>query len=188
RYEETERVIQELLSEIGRDVSDMGTIGIEDRTPRTMLTPELYAGHKFALPREQNVGNEQGLQPGATIDYSLPDRLRANVLYLEGKWQSNPDHLRSQDEESASIVLDFTASAVNIVADAQAPATLEVLIDGAYVSEEQAGDDVVFEDGKAVIVVDQPRLYNVVRGEYGSHTLRLTIHAKDFTFNAFTFG
>lgn len=187
-YDETERKIQELLAEIGRDVSDMGLTGLEDKTPRTILTPELYAGYDFALPRGQNIGNEEGLQPGKIVDYSLPERIKRNMLYLEGKWLSNPGNLQSQDEESASIVLDYTASAVNIVADAPGPIKMEVFIDGAYISKERAGDDVVFEDGKAIIVVDEPRLYNVVMGEYGMHTLKLTVHAKDLTFNAFTFG
>ncbi len=186
-YEQTEKEIQELLAEIGQEASDMDTTGLEDKTPTKPQTPELYAGYRFALPRGQDVGNEEGLQPDETIDYSIPDSIRGGVLYLEGKWQSNPGNLQSQ-EEGASIVLEFTASSVNIVADAPASIILEVFIDGAYVSEGQAGDDVVFEDGKAFIVVDQPRLYNVVRGEYGSQTLRLTTGAEDFTFNAFTFG
>ncbi len=187
-YDETEKKIQELLAEIGHGVSDMGLTGLEDRTPTTILTPELYAGFDYALPRGQNIGNEEGLQPGKTIDYSPPDRIRKNVLYLEGKWKSNPGNLESQDEESTSIVLDYTASAVNIVADVPEPLRLEVFIDGAYIARELAGDDVAFEDGKAFIVADQPRLYNVVKGKYGIHTLKLTTNAKGFMFNAFTFG
>ncbi|MEE9612715.1 MAG: hypothetical protein V3W19_15795, partial [Desulfatiglandales bacterium] len=86
-----------------------------------------------------------------------------------------------------SIVLDFTASNVNIVADIETPVILEVLIEGEYISREQAGDDVVFEDGKAFVLVDTARLYNVVRGEYGIFELKLTT-TKGFSFNAFTFG
>ncbi len=57
-YEETELKIQELLAEIGKNVS--GISAIEDTTPRRQTTPELYAGYQFALPRGQNIGNEGG--------------------------------------------------------------------------------------------------------------------------------
>jgi len=65
---------------------------------------------------------------------------------------------------------------------------LEVYIDGVYVSEEQAGDDVEFEGGKAFVLIDEPRLYNLIRGDYGSYTLKLSTGSTGFTFNAFTFG
>jgi len=187
RYEQTEREIQELLMEIGEEGFEEGTTGIEDKTPSTQLTPELYAGYRYAL-QVRNIGNEQGLRPDEIEDYSLPESRKRDVPYLEGEWLSNPDDLESRDDERSSVVLDFTASSVNIVADSKEPLMLEVYIDGVYVSEEQAGDDVEFEGGKAFVLIDEPRLYNLIRGDYGSYTLKLSTGSTGFTFNAFTFG
>jgi len=187
-YEETERKIQELLSEIGEDITDMDTSGLEDKTPRTIRTPELYAGYNFALTRGQNIGNKEGLQPDKIVDYTLPDSIKKDLIYLDGKWLSNEDDLQAQ-EDQVSIVLDFTASSVNIVANTLSePLELEVFINGDYVKEELAGTDVKFENGKAFILVDKPQLYNVIEGDHGNYKLKLTTNLKDFTFNAFTFG
>ncbi len=186
-YDETEKKIQELLGEIGKDVSE-GTTEIEDKTPRVRQTPELYAGYEFALPRGQNLGNDGGMKPDEIVDYVLPDRIEKDAIYLEGKWKSNKNDLKAE-EEGASIALEFTASAVNIVADSSGDALeMEVFIDDKYVRQAQAGDDVEFDGEKAFVVVDEPRLYNVVRGEYGNYKLKLKTNSEYFSFNAFTFG
>lgn len=65
---------------------------------------------------------------------------------------------------------------------------LEVFINGEYIKKIQAGTGVEFEGEKTFITIDEPRLYNVVEGDYGFYKLKLTIHSIDFTFNAFTFG
>ena len=186
-YEETEMKIQELLSEIGEDVNEMEISTLEDQTPKTQLTPELYAGYNFALPRLQNIGNKEGLQPDKIVSYTLSNEIKKDTIYLEGSWKSNEDNLQATEEES-SIVLDFTAGNVNIVANTLSePLELEVFINDEYLKEEQAGTDVKFEGGKAFILINKPQLYNVIKGVYGNYKLTLKTQ-KDFTFNAFTFG
>jgi len=181
-YQETEKQIQLLLSEIGDEVS-MPVSDIEDRTPRIRTTPELYAGFAFAIGRAQNVGNAGGLVVRETSDYVLPESIRKDVIYLEGLWQSNEDHLLSVDK--ASILLDYTANLVHIVAEPiNGPVELLVLVDGSPISQDLAGPDVV--DG--IILIDSSRLYTIVDGAYGNHVLTLTANQSGFTFNAFTFG
>ena len=120
------------------------------------------------------------------MEYDVPTSIKSDVIYLDGKWKSNEDDLEAKD--SAAIVLGFTANAVNIVADnLEEPIILEVYIGDGYVRRDQAGTDVVFDNEKSFIVVDEPRLYNVIDGEYGDYKLTL-ISDKGFTFNAFTFG
>tara|TARA_Y100000034_G_C6879393_1_gene402683 strand:+ start:839 stop:1267 length:429 start_codon:yes stop_codon:yes gene_type:complete len=142
----------------------------------------LYAGYKFNLPRGQNLGNEQKLQPDQTINYQLPSQLALDTIYLQGTWKSNPDDLKSIEE--GSIILGFSASSVNIVASGN---NMEVLINDKPISKEQAGSDVKFKNGRAIIEVNEPRLYNVFNGNYGNYKLTLNVQ-KDFKFNAFTFG
>jgi len=105
---------------------------------------------------------------------------------LEGTWKSNKDDL--QAISSSAIVLDFQASSVNIVASYQTePVRMEVLLDDSYISAENAGDDVEFEDGIAFVNIDEARLYDVVNKNHDRHVLRLNVR-EGFTFNAFTFG
>ena len=109
--------------------------------------------------------------------------MRRNVLYLEGKWNSTREQLITASD--AGLYVPLTAHSVNIVADGDVE--LEVKINGKYISSSQAGSDVVFDNGRAYVVVDEARLYNLVDGEYGDYLLTLRT-SEGFAFNAFTFG
>ena len=188
-YEETERMIRELLAETGENITEMETTGLEDQTPRFFgMTPELYGGYKFANPRDQTI-NEESFREDKLTDYTLPDNIEKDQLYLDGNWLATSENLRAQDDEEASIVLKFTAKSVNIVADSIGkPTELEVFINDQYISKETAGDDVQFDGKRAFILIDEPKLYNIFNGDFGVYTLKLKTDSKDFLFNAFTFG
>jgi len=188
-YDETEEKIKELLAELGNGMSDMPNVKLEDKPPQLKQTPELYAGFNFALPRGQNIGNKNGLQPNKIINYKSPKNIEEDIIYLEGKWKSNSDNLLAQDENESSIVLNFIAGSVNIVADSFGqPLKLNVHINNEPLKNEMAGSDILFEDNNAYIIIDEPRLYNVFNGKYGRYILKVTTQSKDFSFNAFTFG
>jgi len=110
-YDQTEKVIQELLAEIGMDVEEVVLSDMPDKTPKLANTRELYAGYEFALPRDQDVGNSGGLNFGNTVDYILTEDIIRDVIYLEGKWHSNTDNLEAKEDENI-IVLGFLASSV----------------------------------------------------------------------------
>lgn len=189
-YAETENKIQELLLEAGMNPDEKPSIDIQvpdlSKLKQLAITSELYAGYDFALPRSQDIGNREGLQPEKIIDYSPSGKISKNIIYLEGKWKSNPDNLETA--ENAKIILDFTASEVNIVAGkVEKELKLEVLINERFISKEQAGADVEFENGKSFVLIKEPRLYNLVDGDYGNYKLTLRAE-KGFSFNAFTFG
>ncbi|MBI2576453.1 redoxin family protein [Candidatus Woesearchaeota archaeon] len=186
-YLTTEKKIRELLAELGSDVSGI-PLGAE-RGEKAILyrTPELYAGFGFALPRGQDVGNEDGLKPNSLVIYQLPPKLKKDAVYLEGPWTSLEDNLLSQGK--ASIALDFTAKSVNIVANAiGAPVEMDVFIDGNYVSAEQKGEDVLMKGKRSYVLINQPRLYKIIDGKYGNYVLKLSVPQENFTFHAFTFG
>jgi len=187
-YAETENKIQELLLEAGMNPEEKPIIEVPgiSNLKQLAITPELYAGYDFALPRNQNIGNEVGLQSEQISDYTLPEKIIPNKIYLKGKWKSNQDNLEAAEE--AEIILGFTASSVNIVTGpVSSQQKLEVLINDRYVNEEQAGNDVVSENGKAFVDIKEPRLYNLIDGNYGDYKLTLKTE-KGFIFNAFTFG
>jgi len=161
-YAETERKIQELLKErmdvLGMKSKTFGAIEEEKEEPRFVLTsigltPELYAGYDFALPRRQDIGNSGGMKINQAAAYELPEKLSNDVIYLDGTWYSDTDNLQAQGK--SSIILNFRASEVNIVADtSKDPVEMEVMIDGAYITKEQAGKDVLFDGERAYILVD----------------------------------
>jgi thiol-disulfide isomerase/thioredoxin len=181
-YQETEEMIKALLEEQGVDVGDMPASELEDETPTTRNTPELYAGYNFALPRGQDIGNAGGLKPNEDVEYVLPTTFKPHTIYLEGKWRSNPDDLEAV-EDNAAIFLVFTAKDANIVAHSPALQKIKIYINNEPILQAQAGSDV--ENSETTI--SEPRLYNVVEGEYGSYTLKLVV-GKGFAFSAFTFG
>ena len=173
-YEETEMKIQELLSEIGEDISDMQTEK-EETEFRLQTTPELYAGAGFAIPRGQFLGNaETGFNLGEVNTYTLPEEIKRDTIYLEGEWQYNEDNLRFTGNGQGAIVLDFTASEVNIVADSLTDKEIEMEI---YINDKLI----------STVKVDKPQLYNVYDGEYVNAKLKLEL-SDEFSFNAFTFG
>ena len=174
------------LAETGIDVIDMKISEIEDKTPKFgRRTPELYSGYDFALSRGQNIGNLEGIQPDQTITYSLPNNFNKDVIYLDGTWKANNDNLEAMGD--SLIILSFTASSANIVADSLGDIEMEVLIGDSYISKEQAGSDIEFKDGRSFVKITEPRLYNLFDGEYGDYKLTLKVK-EGFSFNAFTFG
>jgi len=187
-YEETEIKIRELLTEAGYTIPEEVST-LTDTTPKKSQTPELYTGYDFALPRNQDIGNSEGLAPDISTTYQLPSNIKDDVIYLDGTWISNKDNLATATNSEASIVLSFVSSAANIVADSSnGSIKVEVLINDKYVSKESAGSDVIFENNIPYITVDKPKLYNVFKGDYSRYKLTLKINKEGFSFNSFTFG
>lgn len=185
-YAETEEKIQELLAEIGKNVSEI-KISEEAEVPLLQITPELYAGYSFALSRFQNLGNDEGFKAEIVVDYTLPTEIGKNQIYLDGAWKNNIDNLEAQ--EAGKVSLNFTAASVNFVARTiTEPIKISVKLNNQPITNEQAGDDVQFSDGEAFIIIDRDDLYNLVRGDYGNYLLTLEIDKAGFTFNTFTFG
>jgi hypothetical protein len=67
---------------------------------------------------------------------------------------------------------------------------LRVTLDGKPLTRAQAGQDLRFDDaGYSFVLVDEPRLYGLVRLEqFGSHELRLGVMAPGLSLFSFTFG
>ena len=183
-YEETEQKIRELLGENTPTGSSEGTI--TDRTPYLPTTPELYLGYSFALPRGQNVGNEQGLQPQRDTDYALPEQQSSNRVYLQGLWRSNADNIQAGQQNSL-LSLRFTASQLNMVADANKSTQMEVLLNERPISPQSVGKDIQVIGEKTFLTVSEPRLYNLINGPYGEYELQLRTE-NGLRINSFTFG
>lgn len=194
-YNETEKVIQSLLTERAAHL-DFKNISFGDLQNKTNIeskldykdvefskinSPELYFGYDFA---RSGLGNLEGFTPNQIVSYTLADdaRIQPNLIYLEGKWKNNPDHMELQGD-NGSIVLKYDSRAVNIVAGGTGNFT--VTQDGILINDDQSKDS--SSDG--TFMVDGQRLYNLVTNQdYGQHTIKIDVQGKGFQIYTFTFG
>ncbi|MBI2102630.1 thioredoxin family protein [Candidatus Woesearchaeota archaeon] len=185
RYEETEKQIQELLGEMNVDVAD--TILTPEKIEEKMaLTAETYTGYELMFPRGQNSGNDEGVRADRTFQYVLPKSLPEDTFTLEGLWSSGKEQLASKGE--SSLYFNYLAKSINVVAaKEELSVTVEILLDGKSLNKENAGSDITFVDGRSFLIVTEPRLYNLVEGEYGRYTITLKT-TEGLLINAFTFG
>ncbi|HJS64502.1 MAG TPA: thioredoxin family protein [Nitrososphaeraceae archaeon] len=193
-YNETEKVIQGLLTEraahlglkninlnTSQNVDTDSTLDSRDVNFSKIKSPELYFGYEFA---RAPLGNIEGFKPNQSLFYNLPENLeiKPNMIYLEGKWKNNPDHMELQSN-NGSILLKYNSKSVNIVAGAKGNIT--VTQDGKLITNDLSKDS--DSDGK--FVVDEQRLYNLVTNKnYGEHTIEIDVKGKGFQIYTFTFG
>jgi thiol-disulfide isomerase/thioredoxin len=184
-YDETEKIIQELLQErnqlLGLNNTTVQTlVDLEEHQFTASQTPELYFGYNFAFGRNQ-LGNSEGFNPEQIVTYSLPEKLARDYFYLEGQWQNFGDRMKLVSE-NGKIILPYFAKSVNIVATNES--ILQILLDGKSVTLQDAGSDV--QNGTVHILGD--RLYNLISSN-NADTHTLTIIAKPgFEIYTFTFG
>ncbi len=184
-YDETEKVIQQLLDErsqhLGINVTaDMPLVNLQEHQFSDQQTPELYFGYQFAQGRNY-LGNSQGFQPDQNVTYSLPSQQNRNYYYLEGQWQNLPDSMKLVSE-SGKIVLPYFAKNVHVVAANNS--TLQILLDGNQIKPEDAGEDV--QNG--TLHVSENRLYNVVSSNLAGPHILTIIAQPGFQIYTFTFG
>ena len=193
-YNETEKVIQGLLTEraahlgikninlnISQNVDSGSRLEPQDVNFSKIKSPELYFGYEFA---RASLGNIEGVKPDQSLFYNLPENseIKPNMIYLEGKWKNNPDHMELQSN-NGSILLKYNSKSVNIVAGAKGNFT--VIQDGKLITNDLSKDSDI--DGK--FVVDEQRLYNLVTNKnYGEHTIEIDVKGKGFQIYTFTFG
>ena len=184
-YDETEKVIQQLLDErsqhLGLNVqADQPLVNIPEHQFSYSQTPELYFGYTFVEGRNY-LGNSEGFNPGQIVTYSLPIQQNKDNYYLDGKWQNLPDSMKLESIDG-KIVLPYFAKSVHIVAANES--TLQILLDGNPIRQSDSGDDVQ----NSTAHISENRLYNIVStSQAGQHTL--TIIAKPgFQIYTFTFG
>ncbi len=183
-YEETEKVIQELLTERANKLRQKINLDENLTVPSNVVqvdfgkvsTPELYFGYEFI---RSPLGNPEGYKPEGSISYKLPEEFTVNYAYLEGTWKSNKDNMELVSDKG-KIALKYRAKVANIVAGRDNPASLMTSVDGKLSS---AGDA---KGGHST--VQKFQLYNIANSEYGEHTLIIDVEGKGFKLFTFTFG
>lgn len=186
-YQKTEKIIQQLLEERAMSTgiemkTNASLVDIEEFEHSMFRTPELYFGYKFAQNRNQ-LGNDEGFQPGKTVSYSEPEKIDLHKFYLTGDWKNYEDSMELISE-TGSIKLLYNAKEVNIVTDNNAE--LEIFLDGDPLPSEYSGTDITAGN---ILKVTEAGLYNIVNSESSSsHVMEINVTGDGFQIFTFTFG
>jgi hypothetical protein len=169
RYEESERVIQELLG-VERELVSVEGVGAEAEADWDHLrTPETYLGYargQQAAPR---------------------DGLSLNEWALVGDWKTGPENV-ALEQAGGSIAFRFHARDAHLVLTpgAHEPIPFRVLLDGEAPGPSHGVD--LDEDGNGLL--REGRMYQLVRQHDGvrERTLEITFLGPGADAYAFTFG
>ena len=165
-YEESERVIRQLLAE-GKD-GPLVSGAIEDATPTGPQTPESYLGYRRI---DRFVGSR--IQPDREAAYTIPQFVPLHGLAYGGRWRVEEERIVAG--EDARLRLHFKGGDVFLVlGTAGEQETAEVTLDG-----ERVG----------TVAVTQDDLYTLahIPGEKNEHVLDLRLSPGTEAY-AFTFG
>lgn len=175
-YDETEKVIQELLKETGQ--TDLPTATDNTEYDNYARTPETYLGYgridRFVSPEK--------IIPDEKEHYTSPDTLPFNGIAFSGQWKVTREYANPQKD--ASLLLNFESKEVFLVMRpvGGTPAKVTVYLDGEM---QDLGRSVV--NGK--VTVDSDRLYKLINlPTPGRHILRLEFEDSNVEVYAFTFG
>ena len=115
-YDESERVIQQLLVEAGKIdtpgglVTSSGEGAALPSNQLDVLSPETYIGHE----RAESFVSPEGQVPDAAQDYTVPQRLGLNDWALDGNWTVNAEDA-VLNSATGRIVFRFQARDLHLV-------------------------------------------------------------------------
>jgi thiol-disulfide isomerase/thioredoxin len=189
-YEQSEMVIQRLLTEagtslIGQELVSVDPGGVEAASDWDSLwSPETYVGYE----RAENFASPYGAVLDTRHVYATPARLRLNHWALAGDWtvQRQPVVL---NEAEGRILYRFHARDLHLVmgpAARETPVQCRVLLDGKPPGAAHGTD--VDDQGNGTLT--HPRLYQLIRqpGPITDRTFEITFLDPGLQAYAFTFG
>jgi hypothetical protein len=189
-YEESERVIQKLLSEagnanVGADKVSVTGEGIKASADwKTLGTPENYIGYG----RTVNFSSPEGLAPDENRTYSLPANLKLNQWSLAGAWTIGVA-AAVLNNANGKIANRFHARDLHIVMSpppSGRQVRFRVTIDGKVPGAAHGLD--ADEQGNGIVT--EPRLYQLIRqpGPIADSQFEIEFLEPGVEVYAFTFG
>lgn len=174
-YEESEKVIQELLQEAG--VRSDGKMISPVEVPNYAQTHESYLGYG----RIKNQVATPAVVPDELTTYQSPKSLKPDELSFQGEWLVKEEY--AQPKKGSSLWLNFTAKEVYLVMrNTGQPAKVKVTIDGQTTG---FGED----NNQGIVTVTNDDLYKLIKLDNpGQHLLKLEFEDDNAQVFAFTFG
>lgn len=189
-YDESERVIQELLREAGNnqittDLIDADGKGVQQAADMgEVKSPETYLGFE----RAENFVSPGGAKTDRAVSYTTPHTLALNQWGLDGQWTIGSERANLA-APNGKIVYRFHARDLHLVlgpgSDGK-PVRFKVMIDGQMPGASHGSD--VAPDGSGTVT--EQRLYQLVRqsGDVADHTFTIEFSDPGVSAYAFTFG
>ena len=188
-YEQSERVIQELLRENGAQGISEGTVrnaatGIEAPPSGDVRSPETYAGYE----RTELFASHERMVHDSPRTYTGPLSLSLNQWGLAGLWNTGPEH-DSLQAAPGRVVFRFHARDLHAVMGPGKngrPIRFKVTLNGVAPGEDHGVD--CGADGAGE--VSQPRLYQLIRqrGQVEDATFTIEFVDPRVEIFSFTFG
>lgn len=180
-YDESEKVIQELLSETGSDLT--GSAISNPEYENYAKTPELYLGYG----RMQFLSSPEYLVKDAGAIYTSSIAPSANTFGFSGQWDVMEEY--SNPKKGSILYLNFDAKEVFLVMRPKNPDTpgkVKVYLDDILVSETGSEGENVFNNE---VTVNSDSLYKLINLKTpGRHILKLEFLDPNTEIYAFTFG
>jgi thiol-disulfide isomerase/thioredoxin len=151
-------------------------------------TPELFAGYIRG-----SIGNVEGYAPESVLSYSDPGIYIDGRLYAEGEWRSERECLRFAGPQGREghVLAGYQGLDVQGILEPEGEKRTEITVrqDNEFLSVNRGEDIRLDRRGRSYVVVDEPRLYSLVRNrEYGEHVIRLSGGKGRFAIYGFAFA
>ncbi len=174
-YDESEKVIQELLKEAGStDLSEkISNPAYQVQTN----TPEIYLGYN----RIDHFASLEAIKKDELGQYSAPEDLGYNEMAYEGQWNVMSEYANPQ--KGAKLYLNFDSKELFLVMRTKGlPAKVRIYVDNKM---QFFGDDVA----NGMITINEDKLYKLIKlPTAGQHNLRLEFDDSNAELYAFTSG
>jgi cytochrome c biogenesis protein CcdA/thiol-disulfide isomerase/thioredoxin len=185
-YDESERLIRELLSEAGHSdlplaANAVTSEGIQSAADENNIaSPETYVGYE----RAENFVSPGGFERNRAKQYTAPAQLRRNDWALTGTWTVSDEN--AAGTAGSRITFRFHARDLHLVLgpgpDGK-PVRFRVTLDGVAPGNDRGVD--IDADGNGVI--REQRLYQLIRQSDGVRDRTFTIEFLDAGAHAFAF-
>jgi thiol-disulfide isomerase/thioredoxin len=185
-YQEFEAFLQKILLERDSTISlpELTAIVRSSDKPGSVCyrpTPETYIGFER---------NHLDTKPNKVEVFKAPEKLEQDKLYFDGPWKIMREHAEPGGHELSGLLINYQAKEVNLVIRPQAETGFKVLVeqDNKPIAKEDRGSDIMEENNKTFLLINEPRMYNIINNsKFGHFTLRLSSDNPSFGAYAFTF-
>ncbi len=190
-YERTERSVQTLLREAGFHgelpmLTGFSNVNEIVRSTFERATPAIRTGYLHG-----SLGNVEGYSPELPADYTDGKVYIEGKFYAQGNWFAKNDAIEFEgDANEGYIAFRYTGYNVGVVMSAKKEgAVVFVLQDGKALTSDNYGDDITTDEmGNTFIVVNEPKLFHIVKNTvFGDRTIKLIPKDEGTTFYSFTF-
>jgi hypothetical protein len=193
QYQNIEHAIQSMIVDAGyRDALPYVMASLKDIDRPGIVcyreTPEIVTGWQRGT-----IGNVEGYSPESTVHYEDPRVYVSGRLYLHGDWFNDRNYLKinTVDPDGGYLTFVYQAKEVNAILKPEGERGFQVFVeqDGQYLSRGDKGSDVRYDEaGRSYFIVDEARLYNLVRNrEFGDHRIKLRTRSNGFAVYALSF-